>query len=332
MLVRSPRSEIRRLSDRLVDGGLPVEEKVRIEGKVEADGETSALVVQIGAIAMYPAIVPPRADYHDTLQTIAHEWVHHYLYFAPLGRSFYNGDKLITLNETVANLVGVELGDRLFERYPLEAAPAFVVGDGDLVIAAGGGGGRDVATGVVNDDEALVMLPGGRSERRPYVGTVLDDVVGWDDRRGSNGTMSLATLSRSAVGPTRSFATLRMTTPTNPPGFTDAEGLAQAEFDFGREMRGLRLEVDGLLAEGRVADAELVMDERRQVFVANGYYIRRINQAYFAFHGSYADTPASSDPIGPKMQRLRDASVSLKVFLETAREFTSEDDLDSALR
>jgi cellulose biosynthesis protein BcsQ len=26
--------------------------------------------------------------------------VHHYLYFAPLGRSFYEGDKLITLNET----------------------------------------------------------------------------------------------------------------------------------------------------------------------------------------------------------------------------------------
>jgi hypothetical protein len=97
-------------------------------------------------------------------------------------------------------------------------------------------------------------------------------------------------------------------------------------------MRALRLEVDALLAEGRVEDAERLMEERRQEFVGNGYYIRRINQAYFAFHGSYADTPASSDPIGPKMAALRLRSRSLKEFLEEAREITSEAELDVALQ
>ena len=102
-------------------------------------------------------------------------------------------------------------------------------------------------------------------------------------------------------------------------------------FDFPREMRALRLEVDALLTAGKVDDAERLMEARRQVFVANGYYIRRINQAYFAFHGSYADTPASSDPIGPKMAALREQSQSVKDFLERAREITSEAGLDAVL-
>jgi hypothetical protein len=269
VLVRSPRAEIRRLEDRLLDGGLPVKDRERIEADAEADGEMSALVVQIGAIATYPAIVPPVTDYRSALRTVAHEWVHHYLYFAHLGRSFYDSDRLITLNETVANIVGDELGDVLFERYPLQATPDYVLTGSDGVSAS----------------STLVTA-----------------------------------LGVSAVGQARFFAPLRMT----------ASG--ESEFDFGREMRGLRLEVDALLGEGRVDDAERVMDERRKVFVENGYSIRRINQAYFAFHGSYADTPASSDPIGPKMRSLRERAESLEAFLETAREFSSVDDLDAALR
>ena len=45
------------------------------------------------------------------------------------------------------------------------------------------------------------------------------------------------------------------------------------------------------------------MEEKRQFLAANGYYIRKLNQAYFAFHGSYADTAGSIDPIGPKLDR-----------------------------
>ena len=54
------------------------------------------------------------------MQDIAHEWTHHYLYFTPLGRRYFASAKLTTLNETVANMVGRELGDMLFEDYPLQ--------------------------------------------------------------------------------------------------------------------------------------------------------------------------------------------------------------------
>ncbi|MBI5288702.1 MAG: hypothetical protein HY873_06985 [Chloroflexi bacterium] len=283
VLVESPRTEIRREHERLVLGSLPVAEKVRLESEAESDGETSALVVEIGAIAMYPAIIPPDADYRSVLRTIAHEWVHHYLYFSPLGRNFYDGDKLVTLNETVANIVGDEVGELMYARYPLERGPGFVTRGAD---------------------DALVTA--------------------------APGTADVGALRASGDITTRFLAALGMTG-------RDTHGMEgrryetrQEAFDFVKEMHSLRLEVDALLAAGRVEEAERVMEERRQTFVANGYYIRRINQAYFAFHGSYADTAASSDPIGPKMQRLREGSASVKEFLERAREITSEEDLDSA--
>ena len=75
---------------------------------------------------MYPAIIPFDEDYHFILQDIAHEWMHHYLYFAPLGRAYFDSPNLTTLNETVANIAGRELGDRLFAEYPLEQPPAYV--------------------------------------------------------------------------------------------------------------------------------------------------------------------------------------------------------------
>ena len=40
------------------------------------------------------------------------------------------------------------------------------------------------------------------------------------------------------------------------------------------------------------------MEERRLLMVEHGYPIRVLNQAYFAFHGAYAESPASSSPIG----------------------------------
>ena len=67
-------------------------------------------------------------------------------------------------------------------------------------------------------------------------------------------------------------------------------------------MHKTRVHVDELLAEGKIDEAEAYMEQRRQIFVQNGYYIRRLNQAYFAFYGAYADVPggaAGEDPVGP---------------------------------
>lgn len=90
-------------------------------------------------------------------------------------------------------------------------------------------------------------------------------------------------------------------------------------FDFRAEMRLTRQETDRLLAEGKVDEAETYLEARRQIFWENGYLIRKLNQAYFAFYGAYNDTPgggaAGEDPVGPAVQAYREQFDSLADFL-----------------
>lgn len=89
-------------------------------------------------------------------------------------------------------------------------------------------------------------------------------------------------------------------------------------FDFSAEMRHTRIVADELLAEGKVKEAEWYMEMQRRYIVANGYRIRRLNQAYFAFHGAYASTPgaAGKDPIGPLVRALWAVSDTPSDFLK----------------
>ena len=89
------------------------------------------------------------------------------------------------------------------------------------------------------------------------------------------------------------------------------------QFCFNREMRETRLHVDELLAEGKIEEAETYMEQRRQVFVEEGYNIRKLNQAYFAYHGTYGESPASVSPIYGQLQQVREASPSLAAFVHT---------------
>ncbi|MFN3982104.1 MAG: hypothetical protein ACK4SA_17145, partial [Caldilinea sp.] len=59
--------------------------------------------------------------------------------------------------------------------------------------------------------------------------------------------------------------------------------------------------------------------------------IRKLNQAYFAFHGSYGTGAAATSPIGPKMEELRSLTPDVRTFLAIVRGFTSIEDLDQAL-
>ena len=231
LLAVSPRERIELDRSYLLVPGLEPEAVAAVESETEETG-VSALVVNTGGIATYPSVIPELASYRSAVETVIHEWLHQYLAFYPLGRSYFSGQEARTLNETVANLAGRELADLFVQRYGL---------------------------------------------------------------------------------------------PTPSPSQTSAD------FDFRSEMRSLRLRVEELLAEGRVEEAERLMNEKRDEFEARGVYIRRINQAYFAFYGSYADTPGSIDPIGPKLQRLRDRSGSVAEFVLLARSLHSEADLDSLL-
>lgn len=109
---------------------------------------------------------------------------------------------------------------------------------------------------------------------------------------------------------------------------------ARANFDFRAEMHTTRVHVDELLAAEKIEQAETYMDQRRQVFWDNGYPIRKLNQAYFAFYGAYADVPggaAGEDPVGPAVRALRAQSSSLTAFLKTIAQMSSFKQLQNAL-
>jgi len=91
-------------------------------------------------------------------------------------------------------------------------------------------------------------------------------------------------------------------------------------FDFQFEMRTTRVQVDRLLAKGSVEEAENYMETRREFFWENGYSIRKLNQAYFAFYGAYNDIPgggaAGEDPVGPAVVAFRSQFDNLADFLK----------------
>jgi hypothetical protein len=105
----------------------------------------------------------------------------------------------------------------------------------------------------------------------------------------------------------------------------------ESGFDFDAEMRETRQQVDLLLEAGQVDEAEAYMEARRQYFVENGYSIRKLNQAYFAFHGIYGYGPAAVSPIYGELEELRAKSGSLREFLDTVAMFRSYDDLKNSL-
>lgn len=105
-------------------------------------------------------------------------------------------------------------------------------------------------------------------------------------------------------------------------------------FDFRNEMRLTRLTVDALLAAGKVRQAEEYMEIRRQFLWENGYHIRKLNQAYFAFYGAYAEQPggaAGEDPVGEAVRVLRAKSPSLAAFIKRIAWMSSFEQLKRAV-
>ncbi len=118
-------------------------------------------------------------------------------------------------------------------------------------------------------------------------------------------------------------------------GRPQTESSAPPPFDFRAEMNITRVTADTLLAEGKIEEAEAYMEQRRLVFLENGYLLRKINQAYFAFHGAYASSPggaAGQDPVGPAVRALREQSESLADFVNTIARMTSFEQLQEAVK
>ena len=109
----------------------------------------------------------------------------------------------------------------------------------------------------------------------------------------------------------------------------------QPPFDFRAEMHETRVTTDELLSEGKIEEAEAYMEARREVFWQNGYAIRKLNQAYFAFYGAYADVPggpAGENPVGPAVRALREQSASLAEFVKRIAWMTSFEQLQAAIK
>lgn len=105
-------------------------------------------------------------------------------------------------------------------------------------------------------------------------------------------------------------------------------------FDFRAEMHTTRITVDELLADGKIEEAETYMEARRLMFWEHGYRIRKLNQAYFAFYGAYADVPggaAGEDPVGATVRELRAQSPDLATFVRRVAWVSSFEQLQALL-
>lgn len=236
VLVVSPRDRIATVQSELLRPAVSEREAASLEDQVDGF-DVASLVVPIGGLATYPAMVLQGTRPSDALSAVAHEWSHGYLFFSSLGVRYWSSEEARAINETAAEMVGRELGRELAQKLDLEGPTP-----------------------------------------RPRT-----DVP---------------------RGPDREYRAI---------------------------LRATRVEVDGLLGDGRLDDAEALMRARRDELAALGYAIRKLNQAYFAFYGSYGDAASGASPLPGRLQRLRDHSASVSDFLRRVGSLTSGADLARAV-
>ncbi len=126
LLVVSPREAIR--FDVAINlEPMTAEAIAALEAQVDAQLDVASLVVPLGGIALYPAMILETASIPWALDTIAHEWLHHYLFAFPLGLAYFDDESFAAetriINETVASLFGRELSRLALARYYPELLP-----------------------------------------------------------------------------------------------------------------------------------------------------------------------------------------------------------------
>lgn len=96
-------------------------------------------------------------------------------------------------------------------------------------------------------------------------------------------------------------------------------------------MRETRIEAERLLGEGKVDEAEEYMRKRQWELRLGGYYIRKLNQAYFAFRGRYGDSVASVSPVGDQMRELRSYMGDIGEFIRVISEVSTPGEFERLL-
>lgn len=248
LLVTSRRDEIVRIEDVLLDPDISVDEMSRIESELVENNDISAVVLQTGGLASYPNVIPT-TDLKRLVDVASHEWLHAYLAFHPLGRAYFGGGEIRSMNETLADIFGREVGLRVYEE---------VTGE-------------------------------------PFVAPTRPE-----------------TASKDVNG--------------------EPEAVPEPEaFSFNRFMGETREITDELLADGKIDEAESYMESRRVELLDHNYTIRKINQAYFAFHGTYAESPSSTSPIARYMWDLREQVATVGEMVKLLRPVSTYEQFEQLL-
>jgi hypothetical protein len=120
VLIVAPRSQLRVMSS-VVLSALDTGAQERVEASADSTG-VSSLVAPIGGLATYPSMVLEEDSAERVLAAVAHEWLHQYLIFYPLGAGYWDKQETREINETTADLVGQEIGAEVAARYDLRRA------------------------------------------------------------------------------------------------------------------------------------------------------------------------------------------------------------------
>jgi hypothetical protein len=133
VLVVSPRTELRVIESAVLQA-MDVSRQEQLEASADSSN-VSSLVAPIGGLATYPSMVLEEDAPDRVLSSVAHEWLHEYLIFYPLGAGYWKSQETREINETTADMVGQEVGGALVRSLgltptrgsgaPSPAAPAF---------------------------------------------------------------------------------------------------------------------------------------------------------------------------------------------------------------
>ena len=254
LLTISHRDRLELKTTLLLNSGITPEEIEEIETRIAQLGY-SAYIRQSTGLSLFPTVVYP-TSLKRTLRTIAHEWMHTYIVFRPLGITRFpkNTNERQTIEETVATIFGDEIADEVWDRFYATHFPI----------------APDTQTPVQN---------------------------------GNN----------------------------------------QNNFDYTAFLIETRQKVEILLQNKKIQEAEKYMNQRRDELEQNGYYERKINQAYFVATGFYATNPVYQNTqgvIGAKLIQLRqilnaliDAPAqSLAEFIKITTAAKNLNDIERALQ
>lgn len=117
LLIVSPRDRIEQSNYASLIPGLSTAEQEELEQAVFDQLDQSALVVPIGGLGTYPAMIAETSSMDWLAEVTAHEWTHHWLSFHPLGVRYLDSSQMRIINETVASLVDLEIGPQVMARY-----------------------------------------------------------------------------------------------------------------------------------------------------------------------------------------------------------------------